>query len=102
MNGRDGKLDLPENGGKWNSYYYRTHANIDYLHRFKKVDLNIAGNFGLSNFNFLPDAAVRKQKFTSGDIHFGVKSTDTELPPPIQCGDELDALRTPIRSRHIG
>ena len=80
MNGRDGKLDLPENGGKWNSYYYRTHANIDYLHRFKKVDLNIAGNFGLSNFNFLPDAAVRKQKFTSGDIHFGVKSTDTELP----------------------
>ena len=24
MNGMDGKLDLPENGGKWNSYYYRT------------------------------------------------------------------------------
>ena len=50
------------------------------MHRFKKADLNVAGNFGLSNFNFLPDAAVRKQKFISGDIHFGVKSTDTELP----------------------
>lgn len=80
INGMDGKLDLPDNGGKWNSYYYRTHANIDYLHRFKKVDLDIAGNFGLSNFNFLPGAAVRKQKFTSGDIHFGVKSTHNDLP----------------------
>ncbi len=80
MDGRDGKLDLPDDGGKWNSYYYRTHAGIDYLHRFKKVDLDIAGNFGLSNFNFLPETAVRKQKFTSGDIHFGVKSTDAGLP----------------------
>lgn len=80
MNGMDGKLELPDNDGKWDSYYYRTHANIGYLHRFKKVDLDVVGNFGLSNFNFLPDAAVRKQKFTSGDIHFGVKSTDEELP----------------------
>ena len=80
MNGMDGKLELPDNSGKWNSYYYRTHANIGYLHRFKKVDLDIAGNFGLSNFNFLPDAVADKQKFTSGDIHFGVKSTDAELP----------------------
>ena len=38
------------------------------------------GQLRISNFNFLPDAAVRKQKFISGDIHFGVKSTDTELP----------------------
>ena len=80
LDGRDGKLNLPENGGKWNSYYYRTHADIGYLHRFKKVDLDIAGNFGLSNFNFLPGVSARKQKFTSGDIHFGVKSTAMELP----------------------
>ena len=33
MNGMDGKLELPDNDGKWNSYYYRTHANIGYLHR---------------------------------------------------------------------
>lgn len=80
MDGRNGQLDLPGNGGKWDSYYYRTHADIDYLHRFKKVDLDIAGNFGLSNFNFLPGAAAGKQKFTSGDIHLGVKSTDAGLP----------------------
>ena len=81
MDGMDGKLTLPfTDGEKWNAFYYRTRANVDYTHQFNKLDLNIAGNFGLSNFNFLPDAAVRKQKFISGDIHFGVKSTDTELP----------------------
>ena len=81
MDGMDGKLTLPfTDSKKWNAFYYRTRANVDYTHQFNKLDLNIAGNFGLSNFNFLPDAAVRKQKFISGDIHFGVKSTDTELP----------------------
>ena len=81
MDGMDGKLTLPfTDSEKWNAFYYRTRANVDYTHQFNKLDLNIAGNFGLSNFNFLPDAAVRKQKFISGDIHFGVKSTDTELP----------------------
>lgn len=80
MDGRNGKLDLPDNGGDWKSYFYRSHANIDYRHNFKKIDLDVAGNFGLSNFNFLPGAAVNKQKFTSGELHFGVKSTDKNLP----------------------
>lgn len=80
MDGMNGKLDLPDNNGDWKSYFYRSYANIDYRHSFKKVDFNVAGNFGLSNFNFLPGAAVNKQKFTSGDLHFGVKSTDKNLP----------------------
>lgn len=80
MDGRNGKLDLPDNGGDWKSYFYRSYANIDYRHSFNKVDFNIAGDFGLSNFNFLPGAAVSKQKFTSGNLHFGVKSTDKNLP----------------------
>ena len=80
MNGMDGKLDLPENKDDWKSYYYRTHAGMDYIHSFKKIDLNVAGNFDLSNFNFLPGSVNGKQKFTSGDIHFGVKSTDDDLP----------------------
>lgn len=80
MNGMDGKLDMPEDQKDWNSYYYHTHAGMDYLHAFKKVNLNIAGNFGLSNFNFLPGSVSNKQKFTSGDIHFGVKSTSDDLP----------------------
>lgn len=80
MDGRNGKLDLPDNGGDWKSYFYRSHAGIDYRHNFKKVDLNVAGNFGLSNFNFLPGTAANKQKFTSGDLHLGVQSTDKSLP----------------------
>lgn len=80
MNGMDGKLDMPEPEKDWNSYYYRTHAGMDYLHAFKKVNLNVAGNFDLSNFNFLPGSVSNKQKFTSGDVHFGVKSTSDDLP----------------------
>lgn len=80
MNGMDGKLEMPDNEGDWNSYYYRTHAGMDYVHSFKKVDLNVAGNFDLSNFNFLPGSINNKQKFTAGDVHFGVKSTNADLP----------------------
>lgn len=80
INGMDGKLDLPDDLGKWKAYYYHTHAGMDYTHAFKKVDLNVAGNFDLSNFNFLPYSINNKQKFTSGDLHFGVKSTSAELP----------------------
>lgn len=79
-NGMDGKLNMPDDEKDWNSYYYHTHAGIDYVHAFKKVNLNIAGNFDLSNFNFLPNSINKKQKFTSGDVHFGVKSTSDDLP----------------------
>ena len=80
MDGMDGKLDTQDNLGKWNSYYYRTHAGVDYVHAFKKTDLNVTGNFDLSNFNFSPRTIGDKQKFTSGDIHFGMKSTSNDLP----------------------
>ena len=70
----------PDNGGKWNSFYYRTHAAMDYVHAFSKVDLNIAGKFNQSNFNFLPDFVSNKQKFVSGDVHFGVSSTSDDMP----------------------
>ena len=53
---------------------------MDYIHAFRKVDLNVAGNFGLSNFNFIPYSINNKQKFLSGDVHFGVKSTSEDLP----------------------
>lgn len=80
MNGMDGKLDLPDNGGKWDAYYYHTYAGMDYTHAFSKIDLNVAGNFGLSNFNFLPYSVNHKQKFTYGDIHLGILSTGKETP----------------------
>lgn len=89
INGMDGKLDMPDNLGKWKSHYYHTHAGMDYVHAFKKVDLNVTGNFGLSNFNFLPYSVNNKQKFTSGDIHFGVKSTSDELPLQFRAATNL-------------
>ena len=82
MTGMSGKLEVPYGEGfKWNAHYYRTRASVDYLHQFKKVDLNVAGHFGLSNFNYEPNTmASGNQKFTSGDIHFGAKSTDETMP----------------------
>ena len=64
----------------WDAYDYRTRAALDYTHRFSRVDLNLAGRFGLRNFNRLSDLAPGKQKFTSGDVHLGLASTDEDLP----------------------
>lgn len=80
MDGMNGSLDLPGENGEWDAFYYRTRAAIDYLHAFNKIDLNVAGRFGLSNFNLLPALPGNKQKFTSGDFHVGVRSTDDEMP----------------------
>ena len=81
MDGMDGKLTLPfTDGEKWNAFYYRTRANVDYTHQFNKLDLNIAGNFGLSNFNFKPGSVNSKQKFTSGDFHAGIHFIDETAP----------------------
>ena len=79
MDGMDGKLTIPTQEEKWKAYYYRTRANMDYIHQFNKVDLNIAANFGLSNFNLAPNEPS-KQKFTEADFHLGVKSTDETYP----------------------
>ena len=69
MNGMNGKLNMGEGQEKWESRYYRTRAGIDYQHRFRSLDLNLGGHFGLSNFNFMPEWDANKQKFTSGDVH---------------------------------
>lgn len=79
MDGMDGKLTIPTQEEKWKAYYYRTRANMDYTHQFNNVDLNIAANFGLSNFNLAPNEPG-KQKFTEADFHLGVKSTDETYP----------------------
>ena len=76
----DGKVYESADGEKWNAFYYRTRANVDYTHQFNKLDLNIAGNFGLSNFNFQPESVNSKQKFTSGDFHAGIHFTDETAP----------------------
>lgn len=80
VDGTDGKLDRGEGWDKWNVYDYHTRAAVDYIHRFQRVDLDAAARFGLRNFNRLPDMAPGKQKFTSGDVHIGVVSTEQEKP----------------------
>lgn len=79
MDGMNGKLDMGEGLEKWKSRYYRTHAGVDYQHRFRLVDLNLGGHFGLSNFNFMPEWADGKQKFTSGDVHIGLENRNKDL-----------------------
>lgn len=80
MDGRNGDLDMGEGVEDWKSRYYRTQARVDYLHNFRTLNLNVAGNFGLHNFNLQPGMTANKQKFTSGDVHVGVASTDKNLP----------------------
>ena len=80
VQGMDGKLDAGGDYGKWDAYDYRTRAALDYTHRFDRVDLNVAGRFGLRNFNRLWQLGLGKQRFTSGDVHVGVASTDEALP----------------------
>ena len=89
MDGMNGTLHIPGSTSEWDSYYYRTHAAIDYRHAFRQVDMDLAGHFDLSNFNFLSGAADRKQKFTTGDFHLGVASTTDELPLQFQAETNL-------------
>ena len=81
LDGMRGDLTNPyEESEKWKSHYYRTRASLKYQHQFSKVDLNVGAQFGLSNFNLLPATEEYvSQKFTSGDVHFGVKSTDEDM-----------------------
>ncbi|MEG1564378.1 MAG: TonB-dependent receptor [Bacteroides sp.] len=89
MEGMNGELTDTKDRD-WDAYSYHTRANVDYTHLFRRVDLNVAGNFGLNNFNLLP-GSEGKQKFTSGDMHLGVQSTDETLP--LQFSVETNLLR---------
>lgn len=78
IDGMNGKLDFPE--GKYKRHDYRSDIALGYLHRFDRLDMDIAGRWGLHNFGYAPSAPLAHQRFTSGDIHAGVSSTDSELP----------------------
>lgn len=80
MDGRDGKLWWTGDPEKWNNHFYRTRAAMNYVHQFNKVDMDIAADFGLSNFNYMYVNSPLQKKFTSGSGHVGLVSTDSELP----------------------
>ena len=79
MKGTNGTRDLPGSDAQWDARYYRTYAALDYTHQFRQMDFDVAGHFGLSNFNYLPQSTFNRQRFTSGDVHVGVSSTDEEM-----------------------
>lgn len=79
IDGMNGKLNFPESG-KYRQHYYRSAASIDYLHQFDRLDMDIAGRWGLSNFSNPPFFPLTHQRFTSGDIHWGLESTGETLP----------------------
>ena len=79
MDGMNGKLDMGEGQEKWKSRYYRTRAGVDYQHRFRNLDFNLGGHFGLSNLNFMPGWEDSKQKFTAGDVHLGLQNRNKDL-----------------------
>lgn len=103
MTGMNGELDMPSyrtsKPDEWDAFYYRTRASIDYLHQFNRIDLDIAGHFGLSNFNYRPYSVFNKQKLTSGDAHVGLKSTDETLP--LQFRAETNLLLYNRQQGHI-
>lgn len=90
MNGQDGKRkQMNKEAGKWDSRFYRTQAAADWRHLFPKVTLDVAGNFGLSNFNFEPASIQGKQKFTSGAFHVGIASACAEQPIQFRAATNL-------------
>ena len=89
MEGTNGSRDLPGSDEEWDARYYRTHAALDYAHNFRRVDLDVRGHFDVSNFNYLPQSYYNRQKFTSGDVHVGVASTDAEMPVQFEAETNL-------------
>ncbi len=95
--GMNGELEL-FNGNKWDARYYKTNAGINYQHQFSGANLNLGGNFGLSNFNYHneilmgihydpteppiidPKTSIDKQKFTDASFLVGVETTNSDLP----------------------
>jgi hypothetical protein len=79
--GMNGNLTLKEGVSepeKWKSKNYRLRGGLDYIHQFSTLDLNIAANGGMTSLNHNPATGFKNQRFTTGDILFGVKSTSDD------------------------
>ena len=67
--------------GEWNRHDYHTQGGLSYEHDFQGYMLDAAAHLGLRNFNVLPilqGSPLRNQRFTSGDLHLGFRSTDPQ------------------------
>jgi hypothetical protein len=75
--------------GNWRSRMARTQVGADYRHRFSQYDLHLGAEWKNSVFNYQTPkayldleewAAHPHQRFTEGDIHASLNTTDKELP----------------------
>lgn len=90
MDGMNGELDAVQQGEKkWDHHYYQSRGGLDYMHQFSQTDMNIGGNFGVTNFNFLPADKISRQNYTSGDVYLKFISTDKNLPLQFNAGTNL-------------
>jgi hypothetical protein len=79
LDGWDGKRSLGDDS--WTSRLYRTQAGADYRHRFQQYDLTLGAEWRNTVFNYIPlTPAYQHQRFTEGDIHAGLRTTDRTLP----------------------
>jgi hypothetical protein len=79
--GMNGNLTLKEGVSepeKWKSKYYRLRGGLDYVHQFDALDLNVAAGGGMTTLNYSPFVDLKNQRYTTGDILFGVKSTEED------------------------
>lgn len=78
-NGNVGGVD----GLDWKSRFYQSDFELEYRHRFGKVDLLVGGNLGSQVFNYMPDVMERvvsdKQHHSVGNVHAGFASTDKDM-----------------------
>lgn len=99
LEGMNASLKLPEifesayQNRNWKSRYYRTKLNADYQHRFDRVLLDAAVNFGTDNFNYhaflepenaLMPSLTDKQHHAKWSLHAGIKSLDKNFPLQFQ------------------
>jgi hypothetical protein len=79
LDGWDGKRD------DWTSRMYRTQAHLDYRHRFEQYEFRVGAGWKNEVFNYLPNPFAETpgypyQRFSEGDFHVAVNTTDKELP----------------------
>ena len=66
-----------EDGYIWEgARYYQTRAGVDYTHTFDRSKLDLGAHLGVSNFNLVQNYWGGNQNLTSGDLHFGYRSSD--------------------------
>lgn len=76
--------DVPFEEQDWSSRFYKTVVDLDYVHRFNRVDMNIGGNYTSQVFNYMRNPAAesvgeKRQHQTMANAYVGVNSKDEDM-----------------------